>query len=90
MFQVKATVVRFSGDTEKFPCHFGYKIGDEIIYDGENFIGRICMQVLPLLEKHIPPLYAAGPRYVNPFFYYPFFRDTGTGKNIRKVAFCLV
>jgi hypothetical protein len=73
MFKVKATLVRFAGDVERYPCHFGYKVGDEIIYDGEQFIGRICLQILPLLNKHIPPLYAAGPRYINPMFYYPFF-----------------
>lgn len=72
MFKVKATVIRFAGDEEQFPCHFGYKIGDEIIFDGENFIGRICLQILPLLDKYIPPLFAAGPRYVDPAYYYPF------------------
>jgi hypothetical protein len=73
MFKVKATLVRFAGDEERYPCHFGYKIGDEIIYDGENFIGRVCLQILPLLNKHIPPLYAAGPRYINPASYLPYF-----------------
>ena len=73
MFKVKAILVRFAGDVERYPCHFGYKVGDEIIYDGENFIGRICLQILPLLNKYIPPLYAAGPRYINPASYYPFF-----------------
>ena len=73
MFKVKATLVRFAGDVERYPCHFGYEIGDEIIYDGENFIGRICLQILPLLNKHIPPLYSVGPRYVNPASYLPFF-----------------
>lgn len=73
MFKVKATMIGFAGDEERYPCHFGYKIGDEIIFDGEKFIGRICLQVLPLLNKHVPPLFAAGPRYVNPFYYYPFF-----------------
>ncbi len=73
MFKVRATLIRFAGDVEKYPCHFGYRVGDEIVYDGENFIGRICLQIMPLLNKHIPPLYAAGPRYVNPAFYYPFF-----------------
>lgn len=73
MFKVRAILIRFAGDEERYPCHFGYRVGDEIIYDGENFIGRICLQILPLLNKHIPPLYAAGPRYVNPPSYYPFF-----------------
>ena len=73
MFKVKATLIRFAGDEERYPCHFGYKVGDEIIFDGENFIGRICLQILPLLNKHIPPLYSAGPRYINPASYLPFF-----------------
>jgi uncharacterized repeat protein (TIGR04076 family) len=73
MFKVKATMIGFAGDEERYPCHFGYKVGDEIIFDGEKFIGRICLQVLPLLNKHVPPLFAAGSRYVNPFYYYPFF-----------------
>ena len=73
MFKVRATLVRFAGDVEKYPCHFGYQIGDEIVYDGANFTGRICLQILPLLNKYVPPLYSAGPRYVNPFSYFPFF-----------------
>lgn len=73
MFKVKATLIGFAGDTEKFPCHFNYQVGDEIIFDGENFIGRICIQILPLLDKYVPPLFAAGPRYVNPNSYYPYF-----------------
>ncbi len=73
MFKVKATLVRFAGDVEKYPCHFGYEVGDEIVYDGEKFTGRICLQILPLLNKYVPPLFSAGPRYVNPFSYFPFF-----------------
>ena len=73
MFKVKATLIRFAGDVERYPCHFGYEVGDEIVYDGENFIGRICLQIIPLLNKYVPPLYSVGPRYVNPFSYFPFF-----------------
>jgi uncharacterized repeat protein (TIGR04076 family) len=86
MFKVKATLISFAGDVERYPCHFGYEVGDEIIYDGENFIGRICLQVIPLLNKYVPPLYSVGPRYVNPFSYFPFFysplstRDPGQKK----------
>ena len=63
------------------PCHFGYEVGDEIIYDGENFIGRICLQIIPLLNKYVPPLYSVGPRYVNPFSYFPFFYSPLSTKN---------
>jgi uncharacterized repeat protein (TIGR04076 family) len=41
-YKVKCRLVAFIGDVEQFPCHFGYEIGDEFIYDGEKFIGRIC------------------------------------------------
>jgi uncharacterized repeat protein (TIGR04076 family) len=47
LYKVKATVVGFLGDVEHFPCHFGYKIGDSFIYDGEKFIGRICPSLFP-------------------------------------------
>jgi uncharacterized repeat protein (TIGR04076 family) len=39
MFRVKATVVAALGDPENYPCHFNYKIGDEIIYDGAEIRG---------------------------------------------------
>jgi len=41
-YKVKCKLVAFLGDIEHFPCHFGYEIGDEFIYDGEKFIGRVC------------------------------------------------
>lgn len=72
-FQVKATVVAFLGDAQKYPCHFQHKIGEEFIYDGERFIGRIC----PSMSSHIIPqmmaVHAAGPRHISrPAYYYPF------------------
>jgi uncharacterized repeat protein (TIGR04076 family) len=98
MFQVKATVISFAGDEKKYPCHFGYSIGDEILYDGEKFVGRICLQVLPLLNKYVMPLASAGPRYIDPIHYYPFWnapssaRDSslkkydGVGMKIQKIS----
>jgi uncharacterized repeat protein (TIGR04076 family) len=41
-YKVKATLVGFLGNQEKFPCHFDYKIGDSFTYDGEIFEGRVC------------------------------------------------
>ncbi len=72
MFQVKATVVGFLGDAEQYPCHFQHKVGDEFIFDGEKFIGRICPHVTSLLIPRMMPLYATGPRFVSPGYYYPF------------------
>ena len=45
-FKVKCTLVSFTGDEERFPCHFDYKIGDPFTYDGEKFDGRICNGLL--------------------------------------------
>lgn len=68
-FKVKATLIKFIGNTEKYPCHQNYKIGDEIIFDGRNFTGNICPEILPSLAVKINALHAAGPRYVEPGYY---------------------
>jgi uncharacterized repeat protein (TIGR04076 family) len=72
MFKVKATVVGFLGDTKRYPCHFNHKIGDEVIWDGEKFIGRLCGSVWPALIPKVNALWSAGPRYIDPAYYYPF------------------
>ncbi len=72
MFQVKATLVAFLGDEEKYPCHMQHKIGDEIVFDGEKYIGRLCPDVWPLLTPKATALHQAGPRYKEPYYYYPF------------------
>jgi uncharacterized repeat protein (TIGR04076 family) len=41
-YKVRAKLIGFVGDEEKFPCHADYKIGDEFTYDGETFEGKIC------------------------------------------------
>ena len=77
MFKVKATMIGFMGDEDKYPCHFQHKVGDEFIYDGEKFIGRICAHVTSQLVPRMMTLYAAGPRvipaagYYHPFWYSP-------------------
>jgi uncharacterized repeat protein (TIGR04076 family) len=72
MFKVKVTVVDFLGDKEKYPCHHGYKLGDEFIFDGESFTGTICPSLVPLVMPKIIELHAAGPRYRDTMYYYPF------------------
>lgn len=72
-FKVKATVVAFLGDAQKYPCHFQHKIGDEFIYDGEKFIGRICPSMAPHIIPQMMAVHAAGPRHVSrPAYFYPF------------------
>jgi uncharacterized repeat protein (TIGR04076 family) len=72
MFQVKATVVGFLGDADQYPCHFQHQVGDEFIFDGEKFIGRICPHIASIVIPRMMPLYATGPRFVSPGYYYPF------------------
>jgi uncharacterized repeat protein (TIGR04076 family) len=72
MFKVKATVVDFLGDKEKYPCHHQYKMGDEFIFDGESFSGTVCPSLaIPVVPKMME-VHAAGPRYKDYLFYYPF------------------
>jgi uncharacterized repeat protein (TIGR04076 family) len=72
MFKVKATVVNMLGDTEKYPCHFNYKIGDSFIWTGAEFKGRICPAFLPIIGQKVSDLYSAGPRWVDSMYYVPF------------------
>jgi len=71
-FKIKATLVAFVGDEEKYPCHFQYNIGDEIIYDGEQYIGRVCPAILGALGQNFDRMYELGPRATGPGHYFPF------------------
>lgn len=72
MFKVKATLTEFLGDLDNYPCHFCHNVGDEVIFDGEKYIGRLCPDVWPILTPKVAALHCAGPRYVDPEYYYPF------------------
>ncbi len=72
MFKVRATLVEFLGDPVKYPCHFQHKIGDEVIFDGEKYIGRLCSDLWPLIVPKVNALWEAGPRYVPSEYYLPF------------------
>lgn len=72
MFKVKATVIDFLGNASIYPCHMGHKIGDEVIFDGECYTGRLCPDVWPLIVPKVAALHQAGPRYVEWVSYYPF------------------
>ncbi|MGD0657179.1 MAG: hypothetical protein ABSD38_03865 [Syntrophorhabdales bacterium] len=72
MFKVRATLKTFLGDEEKYPCHMEHSVGDEIVFDGERYLGRLCPDIWPLLTPKVAALYQAGPRYVEPPSHYPF------------------
>jgi uncharacterized repeat protein (TIGR04076 family) len=83
MFKVKCTLVAFDGDEKTFPCHFNYKIGDEICYDGVYFTGRICQGLFPTMFPIVHNVHLMGNRYPsNIAFKYRTFdvRDPGMAK----------
>ncbi|MBN1366987.1 MAG: hypothetical protein JW967_03580 [Dehalococcoidales bacterium] len=71
-FQVKAKLVEFLGDLEKYPCHFGHNVGDTVIFDGEKYVGRLCPDVWPLLAPKVYAMHCMGPRYIEPNLFHPF------------------
>jgi len=78
MFKVRAIVVGFDEDEERHPCHFQYKIGDTIIWDGEKFTGRICPSILRPFADKVSILYTSGGRHREgelPNSYVPFFHS---------------
>jgi uncharacterized repeat protein (TIGR04076 family) len=72
MFKVKATVIAFLGDKEKYPCHHQYKLGDEFTFDGASFSGTICPSLALEVVPKMMELHSAGPRYRDYIYYYPF------------------
>jgi uncharacterized repeat protein (TIGR04076 family) len=87
-FQIKATVVGFLGDEEKYPCHFLHKVGDEFMYDGEKFVGRICPSVTRILIPAMMPLHSLGPRSAPPAaYYYPFWYSTKSRKDPSRAKY---
>jgi uncharacterized repeat protein (TIGR04076 family) len=77
-FKVGAKFVGFFADEEKYPCHFDYKIGEEITYDGARFEGRICPGLLNVLIPKIKIIADSGTRH----FQWTLFRKHG-GPSVR-------
>ena len=71
-FQVKATVVGFLGNSDVYPCHMMHRVGDQVVFDGESYSGRLCPDVWPLIAPKVAALHQAGPRYVEWASCYPF------------------
>lgn len=71
-YKVKITMVGFLGDTEKYPCHFQHKPGDQIFFDGEKYIGRMCSAVWALAVPIVSQVHVVGPRFKNPAWFNPF------------------
>jgi uncharacterized repeat protein (TIGR04076 family) len=63
MFKVRCKLMRFERDEEKHPCHFNYKLGEEIYYDGENFTGRICPGLFDAMMPVVHGVYLLGNKF---------------------------
>jgi uncharacterized repeat protein (TIGR04076 family) len=63
MYKVRCKLVKFEGDPEEFPCHFGYQIGDEIYYDGVNFSGKICPHLITGMMPVVYGVHLLGHNY---------------------------
>ena len=83
--QSKGNSCRVPGDTEKYPCHFQYNIGDEIVYDGERFIGRICPSLFDTqMMEMIMGLYLSGPRYHHKWYHHPMWYAPGSVTDVSR------
>lgn len=69
MFKVRCRLVSFDGDTELFPCHFNYKVGDEFYYDGVHFTGRICPGLFTTMMPVIHGVHLSGNRFGENIYY---------------------
>lgn len=63
MFKVKCTLIAFDADEKEFPCHFNYRIGDEIYYDGDRFEGRVCPGLIATLMPVVYNVHELGNGY---------------------------
>jgi uncharacterized repeat protein (TIGR04076 family) len=77
-FKVRAKFLGFFADEEKYPCHFDYKIGEEIIYDGARFEGRLCPGLLNTLIPKVKITADSGTRH----YQWTLFRKHG-GPSVR-------
>jgi uncharacterized repeat protein (TIGR04076 family) len=76
VYKVKCRLIEFLGDEKTYPCHFKYKIGDEIIYDGDSFVGRVCPGVMATMLPVVHGLYLLGHKYYENILYRYRGRDT--------------
>jgi len=63
MYKVKCKLKEFLFDETEHPCHFNYKVGDEIYYDGDTFTGRICPSLLPAMMPVVHGVFLLGHKF---------------------------
>jgi uncharacterized repeat protein (TIGR04076 family) len=63
MYKVRCKLIKFEGDEQNFPCHFNYKIGDEIYYDGVSFTGQICPHLITAMMPVVFGIHTLGYKF---------------------------
>jgi len=86
-FSVKATLIGFLGDAQRYPCHAMLNIGDEIIFDGAELKGKMCPDILPLIANACHTLQVMGPRYVPPSYYSVFWYTANSVPDASKIPY---
>jgi hypothetical protein len=66
---VRCELLTFEADEEKFPCHFKYKLGDEIYFDGVYFTGRICPGLFASMMPVVHGVYLLGYKFSENIMY---------------------
>lgn len=69
MYKVKCKLTEFVCDESKHPCHFNYKVGDEIYYDGDAFTGRICPGLIASMMPIVHGVFTLGHKYTENIAY---------------------
>ena len=69
MYKVKCELIEFVGDENKHPCHFNYKIGDCIYYDGVHFTGRVCPSLIPAMMPVVHGIFLLGYKFTETVAY---------------------
>ena len=69
MYKVRCKMIGFDGDEKTYPCHFGYKVGDEFYYDGVHFTGRICPGLFASMMPVIHSTFLQGNKYSENIMY---------------------
>jgi len=62
-------MIGFYNDETVHPCHFNYKVGDEIYYDGDSFTGRICPSMMSSMVPVVYGMYLLGHKYTESVAY---------------------
>jgi uncharacterized repeat protein (TIGR04076 family) len=63
LYKVRCKLTKFEADAQAFPCHFNYKIGDEIYYDGVQFTGKICAHIILPMMPVVYGVHTLGHNY---------------------------